>query len=167
MSPSALAIDAGLEREKTVDGAKLQAAIRDEDETAGRIDHEPRRKHVAAPEMQEDRNQRELLGQPQHHLDEVRRPARNSRRPAGRCHPRLQRPACRARRFAVDQAASFAGISSALLARDGMSIADRGSRKQFCCLHRSEDRPLISVRGNGQFGADLYRFFRRVAGYRR
>lgn len=72
-----VAIDAGLEGEKAIDGAKLQSCICRDDETAGGVDRKPRREHVAAPDVQECGDQQQLLGQAQQHLDQIRRPAAN------------------------------------------------------------------------------------------
>src|SRR5882724_912714 len=76
MRGPAVAIDAGFEAEKTVDGTKLQATVGDQDEIADRVDDEPGGQDFATPEMQEDRDQRDLLGDPQHHLEQTGGPTR-------------------------------------------------------------------------------------------
>ncbi|MGY4357838.1 hypothetical protein ACVW0J_004331 [Bradyrhizobium sp. i1.7.7] len=74
---ASVAIDAGLEGEKPVDGAKLQAAIRDDDEASGRKERKPGSEHVAAPKVQECGDEEKLLRQRQQHLHQICRPAVN------------------------------------------------------------------------------------------
>ena len=83
----AVGIDACLEGQEAVDRAQLKPGIGDEHEVAGRIEREPGRKRVAAPEMQEDRNQRDLLRDPQQQLNEICGPAlQDSLQAAGNAH---------------------------------------------------------------------------------
>jgi len=57
-----------------IDGTKLKAAIGDQYEIPDGIDNEPGRQGLTAPEMQKNRNQSDLLGNSQHHLEETCRP---------------------------------------------------------------------------------------------
>jgi hypothetical protein len=57
-----VAIGARLECEKPVDRSKLKTAVGNQDQIADGIDHEPRSQDLAGPEMQKDRDQRDLLG---------------------------------------------------------------------------------------------------------
>jgi hypothetical protein len=54
----------------------LQARIRNENKIPDGVDDKPRRQRFACPEMQKNRNERDLLGDPQHHLDQICRPSR-------------------------------------------------------------------------------------------
>ena len=68
---AAVAVGARLELKKPVDRAELQAGIRDESEIADGIDRKPRRQRVTRPVVQEDRNESDLLGDTQNHLEQV------------------------------------------------------------------------------------------------
>ena len=71
----AVAIDAGLKSEKPVDRTQLQASVRDENEISGGVNGKPGGQHIAGPVMQENGNQRDLLGHSQDHLEEIGRPS--------------------------------------------------------------------------------------------
>ena len=75
LSGTTIAVDAGLERKKTVDRANLQAGINDQNEIPGGIDRQPRGENVVRPVVQEDGDQRDLLRDSQRHLQEICRPA--------------------------------------------------------------------------------------------
>src|SRR5260370_6492517 len=72
---SAVAVAARFECQKAVDGAKLKAGIRDKNKIARCVNGKPGRKHLVRPEVQKDGDQRNLLRNPQHHLEKVRRPS--------------------------------------------------------------------------------------------
>ena len=54
---------------------ELQPGIGDENKIARRIEGEPRRQHVAGPEIQKHRDQRDLLGNPEPQLKKICGPA--------------------------------------------------------------------------------------------
>ena len=49
----------------------MQTRIRDQNEISRGVNGKPGRQHVAGPEMQKNGNQRDLLGNPQDHLEKI------------------------------------------------------------------------------------------------
>ena len=87
---AAVGVSAGLEGQETIDRAQLEPGIGDVGEVARGIKRKPGRQHVAGPEMQEDRNQRDLLRDPQQQLNEIGGPAlQDSLQAAGNAHHAL------------------------------------------------------------------------------
>ena len=71
---SAIAVGTRFETEEPVYRADLQAGIRNEDEISDGVNGKPRSQRIAGPVMQENRNQRDLLGDSQDHLNQICRP---------------------------------------------------------------------------------------------
>src|SRR5262249_27825084 len=93
---ASIRIDARLEGQEAIDRVKLQPGIGDEHEVSRGDDGQPGREPLAAPEMQEDRDEEHLLRDAQTQLDEIRRPALNkAAKPA--MTPEVGRPQVSAR----------------------------------------------------------------------
>src|SRR5258708_17099173 len=71
MASPAIAIDAGFERQKPIDRAKMQTCVSDKNEISCSVDREPGGEDIAGPEMHKSRNHLDLLRNPQCHLQTI------------------------------------------------------------------------------------------------
>ena len=150
----AVAIGARFEREKPVDRAKLQARIRNENQISRGVNRKPGRQHVAGPEMQKNRNQRDLLRNSQHHLEKICGPPRKQPSRAARARNR-HRDLCIVARIGWTQIkVEIPSASQAGYQPDGwMSIVDAGTGSAL--LAQRPGSVVDSRDGNRQFGGRL------------